>query len=99
MDGWLKVLVAAACVVVIVGGGYFAVAEYADRKAADEARGSADSRNERLHAELLEWANASRGEITKISTYCRDMDQSLRARDDAPLTRRLVRSCRVFGYL
>jgi len=28
MDGWLKALVAAACLVVIAGGGYFAWSEY-----------------------------------------------------------------------
>lgn len=32
MDGWLKTLVALACVVVIAGGGYYAWSEYSDAK-------------------------------------------------------------------
>lgn len=30
MDGWLKTLIAAACVVVITGGGYYAIKENAN---------------------------------------------------------------------
>lgn len=38
MDGWLKALIAAACVVIITGGGYYAWSQYHSNKAMDEAR-------------------------------------------------------------
>lgn len=38
MDGWLKTLIAAACVVVIAGGGYFAWSEYQSSKALEQTR-------------------------------------------------------------
>ncbi|HEV7305208.1 hypothetical protein [Ensifer sp.] len=38
MDGWLKALVAAACVVVIAGGGWFAIGEYRKSGEAEAAQ-------------------------------------------------------------
>lgn len=38
MDGWLKALIATACVVVIVGGGYYAWSENAESKERASAR-------------------------------------------------------------
>ncbi|NTG07156.1 hypothetical protein [Rhizobium rhizogenes] len=35
MDGWLKGLIATACIVVIAGGGYFAISEYQKSQAAE----------------------------------------------------------------
>lgn len=37
MDGWLKFLIATACVVIIAGGGYFAWSEYQQKQAAKAA--------------------------------------------------------------
>jgi len=37
MDGWLKFLIAAACIVVIAGGGYYAWSEYQTKKDREEA--------------------------------------------------------------
>lgn len=37
MDGWLKFLIAAACVVIIAGGGYFAWTEYQQKQVAEAA--------------------------------------------------------------
>lgn len=38
MNGWLKFLIATACVVIIAGGGYFAWSEYQSNKAIEQAR-------------------------------------------------------------
>lgn len=35
IDGWLKFLIATACVVIIAGGGYFAWSEYQQKKTAE----------------------------------------------------------------
>lgn len=95
MDNYLKTLIAAACLVVIAGGGYYGWSEY--QKAS--ARSAAVQANDRVRAELFEWAGAKPGEITKVMTYCNDMASSLKPGDDAPLTRRLVRNCRSLGLL
>lgn len=38
MDGWLKGLIATACVVIIAGGGYFAWSQYQANKSREEAK-------------------------------------------------------------
>lgn len=37
MDGWLKFLIATACVVIIAGGGYYAWNEYQQKVSAEES--------------------------------------------------------------
>lgn len=44
MDGWLKILIAAACVVVISGGGYYAWSEYQASKRREVAQEAANER-------------------------------------------------------
>lgn len=44
MDGWLKGLIATACVVVIAGGGYFAFSEYRRSQEQEVAKAAADRR-------------------------------------------------------
>lgn len=53
MDGWLKVLVAAASVVVIAGGGYFAWSEYQRGIEAKEAKQVAEFREQRSMCDLM----------------------------------------------
>ncbi|NSX90145.1 hypothetical protein [Agrobacterium tumefaciens] len=50
MDGWLKSLVASACVVIIAGGGYFAWSEYR-RSKIETARQSEASKRAELQQE------------------------------------------------
>lgn len=50
MDNWLKGLIAAACIVVIVGGGYSAWGEYQHRQ---QAETSAQSRDDQKRTEDL----------------------------------------------
>lgn len=45
MDGWLKALVAAACVVVIAGGGWYALNEYRDHTTEEAAEKEATMRS------------------------------------------------------
>ncbi len=81
MDGWLKALVAAACVVVIAGGGWFAWGEYRKSQpvAAQQQQGN-DVRDEMrvdnndyikcrnsLHSSAL-------GEAKKLRDWCRQND-------------------------
>lgn len=53
VDGWLKVLVAAACVVVIAGGGYYGWGEYQRSIEAAEAKRIAEFRKHRSMCSLM----------------------------------------------
>ncbi|MGQ3214799.1 MAG: hypothetical protein ACT6U0_27335 [Shinella sp.] len=95
MDGWLKGLIATACVVVIAIGGYFAVSEY--RKSTAEA-----ARKERLDGarkELFDLANAQPNEEEKVREFCKNLKvriaTDLQNNEMAPV---LMRNCRAFGY-
>ncbi len=45
MDGWLKGLVSAACVVVIAGGAYYAWSEYEQKQSVAQSRQAAAAAN------------------------------------------------------
>lgn len=77
MDGWLKGLIAAACVVVIAGGGYFAWSEYRSAQAASAAqeRGLERAAFQSERAKCLEALQPHRvsqfGEEKRIRDKCR----------------------------
>lgn len=68
MDGWLKGLIAAACVVVIASGGYFAWSEYRAAIDRTESERIAKLRGERQMCDLMmrEFASDSPQEDWRI---------------------------------
>ncbi|WP_374841228.1 hypothetical protein [Mycoplana ramosa] len=93
MDGLLKVLIATACSVVIIGGGYYASTEYRSYQQGKEVA----DRIDRARKELFGFAEAAEGETDKVRDFCRTynkaLDPSRRGSDVA------VRNCRALGYL
>lgn len=69
MDGWLKVLVAAACVVVIAGGGYFAWKENGASNAAVVAEKEATMRSACAQAEPADSGLSAMREHCKANGY------------------------------
>ncbi|MCD7109706.1 hypothetical protein LRX75_11725 [Rhizobium sp. DKSPLA3] len=65
MDGWLKALIATACVVIVLGGGYYAIKENAN------ATARAAEEKERT---IRNGCNAakSNSSLTALQEYCRD---------------------------
>lgn len=94
MGGWLKALIAAACVVIVAGGAYFAWSEYQQGLGETERNRT----SELARAELFEWAGAKPHEFGKVRAYCADIASRLSPGDTASLTRRLVRNCSALGY-
>lgn len=96
MDSWLKGLIAAACVVVIAGGGYYAWGEYQIRSA--QAERSAGI--ERARAEIFKFADAKPHEIDKARDYCRVLNQvNTNNPEKSDVRETILRNCRYFGYL
>lgn len=62
MDGWLKALIATACIVVIAGGGYFAWSEWDAKVTADRAT-----------ATRIERSAAERKRASLTPTFCNYM--------------------------
>jgi len=95
MDGWLKVLVASACVVVIAGGGWYAWGEYSRYSIQSER---AEIR-ERVRKELFSLAQANDNEPEKVRTLCgvlRDRPDDFSNKEFAA---QVLRNCRALGYL
>ncbi|PTM92865.1 hypothetical protein C7449_107279 [Mycoplana dimorpha] len=96
MDNWLKVLVATACTVVIVGGAYYGWGQYTLHR-------ESTARSERVEGarkELFDLAKAQSWETEKVRDFCKRyrgyLDTSLKGNDYAAA---LVRNCRALGYL
>lgn len=66
MDGWLKALIAAACVVIIAAGGYYSIKENADatQRVADE--------KERRTEEACAFAKRNKGLLPELHKDCED---------------------------
>ncbi|WP_457299171.1 hypothetical protein [Phyllobacterium sp. P5_D12] len=94
MEGWLKGLIAVACVVVIAGGGYFGFTQYQDyatRKERSERRAGAED-------ELFRLAQTDRSHPEKVREFCKgiSINEQLKANEVAM---GVVNNCRILGYL
>lgn len=97
MDGWLKVLVAAACAVVIAAGGYYGISEYR-RASAQAAR---ELNEERALNELFRLASAGENDVAKVWTFCQIVEEHKDSTTfkDNEMTPGIFRNCRYFGFL
>lgn len=96
MDGWLKGLIAAACVVVIAAGGYYLWGQY-------QYRAAANARAENINAarnELFRLAGAEKGDDAAVRRFCSGLDSriktDLKDNDMAPA---VLRNCRALGFI
>jgi len=95
MDGWLKTLLAATCIAILAGIGYYFYGEI--RLAADRAE-EAKTR-EYVRRELFQLAGATPQEADKVRKFCTTLvSPSWQAEKDA-FYRRIVGNCRALGYL
>lgn len=91
MDGWLKALIAAACVVVILAGGYFAFSKYTDWSNQREM--------EQAKIYLFNRAKAGSEETQKVNDFCRAVLQHIAdGGTDNPFINKDGTLCRVFRY-
>lgn len=96
MDGWLKGLVAAACIVIIVSGSYFGWNNF--QKKQTENRSLAAS--EEARKELFDLASASDDEPERVRTYCSLIKDELgKGITDNAYSRNIISNCRTLGYL
>lgn len=70
MDGWLKVLVAAACLMVIAGGGYYLAFDQSDRNAAKVADQNRAERDECRQLDEMTRGAAMTREIRDLRWAC-----------------------------
>jgi predicted negative regulator of RcsB-dependent stress response len=95
VEGWLKGLIAAACVVVIAAGVYYGWGEYKKHQRAAEIEAGRESARQ----EILELAGAKSFEIDKIRAFCKRMsDKRYREDDNSEFVRILVGNCSGLGY-
>ncbi|WCK26661.1 hypothetical protein [Agrobacterium pusense] len=95
MDGWLKLLISAACVVVIAGGGFYLWDQYQIRSEDSERR----ARNGAARAELFQLAGANEGEDQKVRRFCETVRDRLKTDlKDNDLAPGIARNCRAFGF-
>ena len=94
MDGWLKALIATACVVVLAGGGWFAWGEWSDAAA---KRKISDSR-EAARKELFYLAGARDDDVARVNSFCTVVREQPEKFSDKDLTAHVARNCRALGY-
>lgn len=95
MDGWLKGLVASACVVIIAGGAFYAWNEWSsarDRQARAERRDGAEK-------ELFNLAKAEPNQVDKVREFCKQLKERLDSDlKDNEMAFGVATNCRVLGY-
>jgi hypothetical protein len=95
LESWLKALIAAACVAVILAGGYYAWSEYQAYK----RRVEIEAGREGARQELFTLAKAKPHETQKVRDFCKTMsDRRYRYDDNTEFVRILVRNCGALGY-
>jgi hypothetical protein len=92
MDGWMKALFGAACIVVIAAGAYYAWGEYGKNQKREEV--------EQARQRIFNQAGASPGEVDKVRRFCKGIVElrgtTLKGNAFAD---EYAHNCRVFGYL
>jgi hypothetical protein len=97
MDTWLKILIGAACCVIIVAGGAYGWGEWSQNRQ-DK---TATEQIERVRAELFRYAQAAPHEIDEVRDYCEDIHTWLRGAKDSDhkqVIQQLDRNCSILGY-
>ena len=95
MDGWLKALIATACVVIIAGGGYYGWLRYGQFVTESERAVNEES----ARKEIFSQAGSDDGDTAKVRTYCNlavKIANSDTSGDVYIAT--IARNCRFFGY-
>ena len=96
MEGWLKALIATACVVVISGGAYFAFTQYQSWSRAREIQNSRDGARD----ELFQLAGAKPWETDRVRTFCQmQSDRRYKQNDKSEIVQTLVRNCNGLGLM
>ncbi|MGH0328782.1 hypothetical protein [Sinorhizobium meliloti] len=95
MDGWLKTLIACACVVVIAGGGWYASGEYSDYR----ERTAKTDLIKRVRNELFMLASASESEPEKVRAMCSVIREKPDTFSDENFAARTLRNCKALGFI
>ncbi|MDW9563735.1 hypothetical protein GOB35_23305 [Sinorhizobium meliloti] len=95
MDGWLKTLVASACVVVIAGGGWCAWGEYSDYR----ERSAKTELMKRVRNELFMLASAGESEPEKVRAMCSVIREKPDTFSDKNFAAQTLRNCRALGFI
>lgn len=95
MNGWLKSLVATACIVVIVGGGWHAWVGYSDYR----ERSVQTDLIKRVRNELFVFASASESEPEKVRAMCSVIREKPDTFSDKKFADRTLRNCRALGFI
>lgn len=96
MDGWLKALITAACIVVIAAGAWYLFSEIQEKRAAAQR---AETR-EAVRKELFSLANATDGDNETVRAFCRRIrDQIGKGITDNDYSRQVVTNCRALGMM
>jgi len=95
MDGWLKTLIACACMIVIAGGGWYAWGEFSDHR---ERSAKADLMK-RVRNELFMLASASESEPEKVREMCSVIREKPDTFSDKDFAARTLRNCRALGFI
>lgn len=95
MDGWLKTLIAGACVVVIAGGGWYAWGEYSDYR----ERTAKMDLIKRVRTELFMLASASENEPEKVREMCSVIREKPDTFSDKDFAAQTLRKCRALGFI
>jgi hypothetical protein len=96
METWLKILIAAACIVVVLAGGIYgwgALSDYLQE-------GSEAEKRERIRADLFLRAEAEPDEVEKVIGMCDNIAYYIdRANQDyVDAMAGVHRNCRMLGY-
>lgn len=93
MDGWLKVLIAVACLVVIIGSGFYGYTQYE----AHTVRSEQAQRLTVVRQSLYDRLGVKEGETDKVRNLCASFSRDP-AKDSEPV-KDVLSKCRMFGYL
>ncbi len=95
MDGWLKILIASACAVIIAGGAFYAWSEWS----AHRERQARAERRDGAVKELFELAKAGPNEVDKVREFCKQLKERLDGDlKDNDLAFGVSTNCRILGY-
>lgn len=95
MDQWLKLLIAAACCVVIAGGTYFAWTKWEDRNARIAYREALAANR----AELFSLAEAHADDTGKVEAFCRVLQRRPTIVTPPAASRRVLSNCYSLSFL